>query len=86
MILFANAKLFSPTYIRKLSIFAPKNVFNHKHHQHYAEMIAEGHIFSDVIWGLGVEPQTDHSFFLVRGHVRFIKIDGGDGVENNPFT
>lgn len=24
--------------------------------------------------------------FLVRGHVRFIKIDGGDGVENNPFT
>ena len=23
-------------------------------------MIAEGHIFSDVIWGLGVEPQTDH--------------------------
>ena len=39
------------------------HVIYHKEHQTFAEMIAEGHIFSDVIWGLGFEPQTDHGFF-----------------------
>ena len=36
--------------------------------------------------GSWVRAPSGSQAFLVRGHIRFIKMDGGDGVGADPFT